>query len=480
MNMQVKGDTSSLSAEWAHMESTLARQRAAFARAPMPTLQQRKQHLATLRALLLEHKDAIAAAISADFSARSPDESLIAEILPGIQHIDYTLKQLRRWMQPNQRSVGLQFQPASARVVYQPLGVVGIIVPFNYPVNQAVLPLIAALAAGNRAMVKMSEHTPLTAEIFRNMLLKGFDEEQVAVVNGGADIGAAFSRLPFDHLLFTGSTAVGKQVMRAAADNLTPLTLELGGKSPAIIADDIPLADIIDRLCFAKALNAGQTCVAPDYVLLPRAKVEPFIRLYLASFRRMFPVLNGNSDYTSLLNAQTHQRLHDWLEDAAEKGARIIRRSDETISDGSFLMAMHLFTHVSDEMKIMQEELFGPILPLLPYDNIDEALAYVNRLPRPLALYLFTYDKALQERVTYHTHAGSMCINEALLQVAIDDLPFGGIGPSGMGHYHGHEGFLTMSKAKAILSKGRFNSMKFIYPPYGGLVQKWLSRWLTR
>ena len=464
----------------AHMHSVIKRQKEAYARAPMPSLQQRKQHLATLRALLIEHKDAIAAAINADFTARSTDETLLAEILPCVQSIDYTLKHLRRWMQPSKRSVGLHFLPASARVVHQPLGVIGIIVPFNYPIGLAIVPLVTALAAGNRAMIKMSEFTPRTADLMRDLLRKGFDEEHVAVITGEADIAAAFSRLAFDHLLFTGSTSIGRLVMREAAENLTPVTLELGGKSPAIIADDIPLADIMDRLCFAKSLNAGQTCVAPDYVLIPRNKLESFIQLYKATFRKMFPSINGNPDYTSVINARSHHLLHDWLKDAAEKGAKIEKSSDENIDDGTFRMPLHLVTQVTDEMKIMQKELFGPILPVIPYDNIEQALDYVQQRPRPLALYLFTYDRALQEQVTVNTHSGSMCINDALIHVGVDDLPFGGIGPSGMGHYHGHEGFLTMSKAKAVMSKGRFNSMKFIYPPYGGIIQKWMMKWLTR
>jgi len=446
----------------------------------MISLPERKSHLATLRALLIEHKDAIATAISTDFTTRSADETLMAEIMPGIKHIDYTLGKLRRWMKPVRRNVAYYFLPASAQVVYQPVGVVGIIVPFNYPVNQAVLPLITALAAGNRAMIKMSEFTPLTAQVLKTMLGKGFAEDHVAVISGDAETGAAFSRLPFDHLLFTGSTQVGKQVMRAAADNLTPVTLELGGKSPAIIADDIPLEHIIERLCYAKSLNAGQTCVAPDYVLVPRGKMQSFIDLYLKAFRKMYPTLAGNGDYTSMHNAASHARLLDWLRDAETKGAKVIKSSDEAINDGTFRMAMHLVTDVTDEMAIMQKELFGPILPLLPYDNIEEALEYVRQHPRPLALYLFTYDRALQDYVTYHTHAGTMCINEALFQVAVDDLPFGGIGPSGMGHYHGHEGFLSLSKAKALFKKGRLTSMKLVYPPYGGVIQKFLLKWLTR
>jgi coniferyl-aldehyde dehydrogenase len=268
--------------------------------------------------------------------------------------------------------------------------------------------------------------------------------------------------------------------MQAAAENLTPVTLELGGKSPAIIADDIPLPDIMERLCFAKSVNGGQTCVAPDYVLLPRAKLEEFIALYKAAFRKMYPTINGNTDYTSLIHARAYHLLQDWLADAAAKGARIEKVSAEIINDGTLRMAPHLVTQVTDEMIIMQKELFGPILPIVPYDNIQQALAYVNQRPRPLALYLFSYDRALQDHVTTHTHSGSLCFNEAVIQVGVDDLPFGGIGHSGMGHYHGHEGFLTFSKAKSVLRKGRFNSMKFMYPPYGSAIQKWLLKWLTR
>jgi coniferyl-aldehyde dehydrogenase len=462
------------------MESIFARQRAAYAQHPLPSLDERKLHLATLRALLLEHRHELARAIDADFTAHSVAELLMAELMPSVHHIDYTVRRLRRWMKPSRRSLGLHFLPASARVVYQPLGVVGIIVPFNYPVNLCMVPLVAALAAGNRVMIKMSEHTPKTADLVANMLRKGFAEEHIAVVTGAADVAAAFAGLPFDHLLFTGSTPIGKQVMRAAAENLTPVTLELGGKSPALIADDIPLADIIDRLCFAKSLNGGQTCVAPDYVLIPRAKLEAFIALYKATFRKMYPAISGNADYTSMIHAGAHQLLQDWLQDAADKGARIEKVSDEAVNDGTFRMAPHLVTQVTDEMTIMQKELFGPILPIVPYDSMEEALDYVSSRPRPLALYLFSYDRALQERVTAHTHSGSLCINEALIQVGVDDLPFGGIGHSGMGHYHGREGFLTMSKAKSVLRKGRLNSMRFMYPPYGNTIQKWLIRWLVR
>jgi coniferyl-aldehyde dehydrogenase len=482
MNANTPSPTEALdsSAELLRLKELFSEQQQAFARDPMPSLEARRQHLQTLRVLLMRHKDAIAKAINADFTARSTTETLIAEVIPCVEQIGYVLKRLKRWMRPSRRHVGLQFQPASARVIYQPLGVVGIMVPFNYPVNLAIEPLIAALAAGNRALIKMSEFTPRTAEALTQLLREGFPENQVAVITGEADVAKAFSELPFDHLLFTGSIPVGRHVMRAAANNLTPVTLELGGKSPAIIADDIPMTDIIERLVFAKSFNAGQTCVAPDYLLVPRAKLGPLLDAYVDTFRQLYPTLNGNPDVTSVISERHYQRLHSWLKDAEEKGAVIRKVSDETISDGTFRMATHLVTEVTDEMTLMQEELFGPILPVIPYDSMEQALDYVRQRPRPLALYLFTYDKALQEEVMARTHAGSMAINEALLQVGIDDLPFGGVGPSGMGHYHAHEGFLTMSKAKSVLIKGRLNSMKFMYPPYGRGIQAWLFKWLLR
>lgn len=462
------------------LQRLFIRQQQAFAQAPMPALEERKQHLKILKTLLLQHQDEIAQAISDDFTVRSPKETLMAEIMPCISHIDYVLKRLSRWMKPSVRHVGLQFQPARAKVVYQPLGVVGIMVPFNYPLNLGIEPLIAALAAGNRALLKMSENTPRIGELLGRILLKGFDEDRVAVINGEVAIAKAFSELPFDHLLFTGSIRVGKQVMHAAAENLTPVTLELGGKSPVIIADDIPLDDIIDRIVFAKSLNAGQTCVAPDYVLVPRAKMKPFLDAFKNTFKQMYPTVNGNPDYTSIINQRNYQRLQDWILDADQKGAHIDKVSEEVIDDGSYRMVPHLVTEAANTMTIMQEEIFGPILPVLPYDSIEEALSFVTTRPRPLALYLFTYNKALQERVLTQTHAGSMAINEALLQVGIDDLPFGGIGLSGMGQYHGHEGFLTLSKAKSVLIKQRLNSMKLMYPPYGRAIQQWLFKFLIR
>jgi coniferyl-aldehyde dehydrogenase len=287
----------------------------------------------------------------------------------------------------------------------------------------------------------------------------------------------AFSRLPFDHLLFTGATSIGKHVMRAAAENLTPVTLELGGKSPAIVSADVPLLDAAERIAFGKTLNAGQTCVAPDYVLVPRERLDAFVETYRQVVQGFYPTLANNPDYTAIINERQLIRLKSYLADAEAKGARLIPLFPD--AQGRRL-PHHVLLGVNDDMKLMQEEIFGPLLPVVPYDRLDDAIAYVNQRPRPLALYYFGYDKHGQRRVLHETHSGGVCLNDTLLHVAQDDLPFGGIGPSGMGHYHGHEGFLTFSKAKAVFSKPRFNAARMIYPPYGKAIQKLVFKLFVR
>lgn len=456
------------------LDALLARQRAAFRANPMPSAAERRQWLQALRELLRKEQEAIIRAISADFGNRSADETRLAELMPSLQGIHYASRRLGKWMKPSRRSVGLAFQPASAKVVYQPLGVVGVIVPWNYPLFLAIGPLTAALAAGNRVMIKMSESTPQTSQLLKDLLGRIFPEDLVAVVLGEADVGAAFSRLPFDHLLFTGATSIGKHVMRAAADNLTPVTLELGGKSPAIVSADVPLKDAAERIAFGKTLNAGQTCVAPDYVLVPKDRVEDFVTAFRQAVRRFYPTLADNPDYTAIINERQFERLNGYLRDAESKGARILPLFEENPQGRRLPLAVLL--DVSDDMQVMQEEIFGPLLPIVPYERLEDAFAYVNDRPRPLALYFFGYDKAEQQRVLYETHAGGVCINDTLMHVAQEDLPFGGIGPSGMGQYHGHEGFLTFSKAKAVFVKQRFNAAALIYPPYGKALQKLVYR----
>jgi coniferyl-aldehyde dehydrogenase len=459
------------------LDRTLAEQRKAFAANPMPTHAERSQWLATLHDLICAEKQAIVEAISSDFSHRSPDETMLAEIMPCLFGIKDARKQLKKWMKPSRRKVGIAFQPASAKVVYQPLGVVGIIVPWNYPLFLAIGPMIGALAAGNRVMLKLSESTPATAELLKRLFARAFPEDLVAVVQGEADVGIAFSRLPFDHLLFTGATSVGKHVMRAAAENLTPVTLELGGKSPVIVSHDVPLKDAAERIAFGKTLNAGQTCVAPDYVLVPQDRVEGFVEAYKNAVLGFYPTLIDNPDYTAIINQRQLTRLNHYLDDAAGKGAKVISLYE---TGQGQRMPFSLLLDVSDDMLVMQDEIFGPLLPIVSYSRIEEAFAYINQRPRPLALYYFGYDKAEQNRVLEQTHSGGVCLNDTLLHVTQDDLPFGGVGASGMGHYHGREGFLTFSKAKGVLVKQRFNAARLIYPPYGGVIQKLVYKLFIR
>src|SRR5690554_1402143 len=460
--------------ELQRLTTVLAAQREAYGKAPYPSLQERREHLDRLEKVLRENIDAIVESLNTDFGGRSADETKIAEILTSLEGIKYYRKRIKKWMQPERRSLGLMGFPGEATVIHQPLGVVGIIVPWNYPLYLALGPLIAALAAGNRAMIKMSEFTPRTGELVKRLLASVFDEDHVAVFNGDVEVATAFSALPFDHLLFTGSTAVGRHIMRAAADNLTPVTLELGGKSPAIISADVPMKDAAERLCFGKSFNAGQTCVAPDYVLCPRDRVEQFVEQFRSSFASFYPTLKHNQDYTSIIDERQHKRLKSYLDDARKKGARIIEinPAKEDMSEGTNKIPLHLVLNANDSMKVMQEEIFGPILPIIPYNNLQEALDYINDRPRPLALYYFGYNKREQEYVLTHTRSGGVSINDTLMHVAQDDMPFGGVGHSGSGRYHGREGFETFSCVKGVHAKQRLNSGSLVFAPHGTLLHK--------
>ncbi|MGN2434516.1 coniferyl aldehyde dehydrogenase [Pseudomonas syringae] len=459
------------------MHQAFALQRAAFRVNPMPSAAQRLQWLKSLGELLSLHRQDLIDAIGADFGQRSADETLLAELLPSLLGIADARKHVKRWMKPSRRRVGLVFQPASAKVVYQPLGVIGVIVPWNYPLFLAIGPLIGALAAGNRVMLKLSESTPATGALLKRLLANVFPEDLVAVVLGEAETGMAFSRLPFDHLLFTGATSIGKHVMRAAAENLTPVTLELGGKSPAIVSQDVPLQDAAERIAFGKTLNAGQTCIAPDYVLVPKDRLTGFVNAYTAAVKRFYPTLIDNPDYTAIINQRQLLRLNHCLEDAANKGATIITLYEQ---GQDRRMPFSVLLDVSDDMLVMQDEIFGPLLPVVPYDRIEDAYAYINQRPRPLALYYFGYDKAEQRQVLERTHSGGVSINDTLMHAAQDDLPFGGVGPSGMGNYHGREGFLTFSQAKAVFTKQRLNAARLIYPPYGKAIQRLIYKLFMR
>ncbi|ARU58573.1 MAG: coniferyl aldehyde dehydrogenase [Pseudomonadales bacterium] len=451
-----------------------ASQKAAFRSNPMPTCEERKDNLKRLKKALLRNQSRLIEAINQDFSCRAEDETMLAEIMPSIEGINYTLKNVAKWMKPSKRHVGLLFQPAKNTVYYQPLGVVGVIVPWNYPLYLAVGPLVAALAAGNRVMIKMSEYTPHTSTLFANIIAECFPENMVSVINGDADVAVEFSRVKFDHMLFTGSTAVGRHVMRAAAENLTPVTLELGGKSPAVIASTVPMDDAAERLVFGKAFNAGQTCVAPDYVLCPKDRVEQFVESFQRKFGEMFSTLKHNNDFTSIVDERQHARLQKYIDDAQKKGATVIavNPANEDMQSDTRKMPIHLIINPTDNMLVMQEEIFGPILPVIAYEQLDDAIDYINDRPRPLAMYYFGYDKKAQQYLLDHTHSGGACINDTLVHVAQDDLPFGGVGDSGMGHYHGHEGFLTFTNHRGVYSKQKFNTGKLIFPPYGTAIHK--------
>ncbi|SEO71876.1 coniferyl aldehyde dehydrogenase [Aquisalimonas asiatica] len=463
------------------MAACLERQRAAFQAAPYPDAATRRDALQRLRRAVKAHEQALTEAVSADFGGRSPHETATADIVPTLTGLRHAIRHVRRWMRPQRRWPHPLMQPARARVVHQPLGVVGIMVPWNYPVFLALAPLTGALAAGNRAMLKLSEFTPATNAVLRELLAAVFSADEVAVFEGDVPESQAFAALPFDHLLFTGSTAVGRQIMAAAAPNLTPVTLELGGKSPVIVDDDADIAAVASRLVFGKLVNAGQTCIAPDYVLCTPARRDALLAAIRATVARRYPRLGDNPDYTSIVNAGQHERLLALLDDARQKGARIeaINPAGEGHPDGRRL-APHLVLDAPDGARVLEEELFGPILPIVTVPDLDAALAYVARRPRPLALYYFGRDRGRQQRVLRESHSGGVCLNDTLLHVAQDNLPFGGVGASGMGRYHGHYGFANFSHEKAVFAKGRINTAAVMYPPYGGVLQRLVHRLLAR
>jgi coniferyl-aldehyde dehydrogenase len=446
--------------------AAFVRQRKAQQRMPYPAWLQRVAWLKALRALLRDNDTRICAAISTDFGCRPAEETRLLELFPSLGAIDHALRHGRRWMRPRRQWAGFWFLPARTELLPQPLGVVGIIVPWNYPLYLAVGPLVDALAAGNRVLVKMSEYTPAFSALFAELVEKHFPDGAVRVVNGDAEIAAAFAALPFDHLLFTGSTSVGRKVMRAAAENLTPVTLELGGKSPAIIGPGARFEHAVERIVYGKCVNAGQTCVAPDYVLLPRARQREFIDRARAVFARMYPDFASRGQYASIVTPRQHARLSQ-LRDAAVADGAIAHPLGSARDDGERLMPPTLLTGVAADADVMREEIFGPLLPLVPYDTLDDALDYIAARPHPLALYLFETDGEAVQRVLQRSQAGGVAVNDTLYQIAQHHLPFGGVGPSGMGAYHGEDGFRTFSKMKPVFRQSRFAAAALLDPPYG-------------
>ena len=461
----------------AAMTRIFQRQQAALSEAATFTLEQRIAHLQALQAALKKHQDRLATELSADYGHRSADEFKMAEMLFGLEGIKYCLNHIKGWMRPEKRHVSILQMPARARVEYQPLGVVGIIVPWNYPVFLAVGPLMYALAAGNRVMIKMSGYTPRLAEAFKHMLAEIYDIDHVAVITGQGAISEAFPKLAFNQITFTGSTQVGRIVMQEASRNLTPVLLELGGKSPVIVHESFPIQDAVERLAFGKCWNAGQTCVAADHAYVATGRQAEFVERFTAQIKLMYPTLLNNPDYTSVINDKQYRRIQGYLDDARTRGAQIIEinPAHEDFS-GSRKMPVTLVIGVTRDMQIMQNEIFGPVLPVLEYTDLDEVLRYINSQPRPLALYYFDYDRKRIEYLIANSHSGGVTVNDVMSHVAVDDLPFGGVGASGMGKYHGREGFLAMSNARSVLIKSRFNGLKYIMPPFNKPAHAFIKR----
>ncbi|MDG3085262.1 coniferyl aldehyde dehydrogenase [Vibrio hannami] len=413
-----------------------------------PSYEQRIDVLKTLKCSLIENEQAIYDAIKLDYGYRSEFDTLLADVLPSIAGINYAIKNLKKWMKPSKRHSGLMLFPSSVTVHYQPLGVVGIITPWNFPFFLALGPAAQAIAAGNRVLIKMSEFTPHSNKILRKVV-EGISEH-IKIVEGEAEVGAAFSALPFDHLIFTGSSAVGKLVATSAAQNLTPITLELGGKSPTVIDDSIDMNIAVDAVILGKSINSGQICVAPDYIFVPKNREQEFISTFLKRYAKYHLTNSSSYTQTHIVTDRQYSRLMDLLEDARDKGAKI-QPVKEIESEQGRRVYPHLVTNVTQEMKLLSEEIFGSILPVMTYDNVEEAISYINERPRPLALYIMSKEQSFIDKLLHQTHSGGVCINDTVLHASADDAPFGGVGNSGIGHYHGYEGFLTFSKAKTVL-----------------------------
>ena len=469
--------------EAAAMQDILRRQQDSF-HAELPvSVASRRDRLNRGLKLLLENVDAFVGAMSEDFGHRSKEQSEITDIMSSIKSFKHTLKHFEGWMRPETRPMDfpLWLLGARAHIEYQPKGVVGIIAPWNFPVVLTFSPLANVLGAGNRAMIKPSEFTPATSELMKTLIAKYFAPEEVAVITGGPEAGKAFSELPFDHMIFTGGTAVAKHVMAAAAKNLVPLTLELGGKSPTIISKSADIASATDRVALGKMMNAGQICLAPDYMMVPPESEAAVVAGLQAAVAKQYPTLLANPDYTSVINGKNRDRLEGLVADARAKGANVtvVNPGNEDFSGANTnKMPLHIIQNVTDDMAVMQEEIFGPLLPIKTYDSTNEAIDYVNSHARPLALYWFGTDAAEERSYLDRTVSGGVTVNDVIFHIAVEDLPFGGVGPSGMGSYHGLEGFRTFSHAKSIYKQPKLDlaAIAGFKPPYGDKTKKALAK----
>lgn len=466
-----------------HLEALLARQRAAFTASRPEPLSQRKDRIRRAMALVKEHGEEFAKAMSADFGNRSHHQSMLTDIAATVGAGTHALKHLDGWAKPEKRKVQfpLGLMGARAEVRYEPKGVIGILSPWNFPVQLAFGPLMQVLAAGNRAMIKPSEFTERTSELMAVLTAEYFAPEEVAVITGGPEVAAAFSSLPFDHLVFTGSTATGRRVMQAAAANLVPVTLELGGKSPVIMGRSADFAKAGERIAIGKMMNAGQICLAPDYLMVPEDKADEAVASVTGAAAAMYPRVLDNDDYASIVSDRHFERLQGLVEDAKAKGAEVIEvnpAGEDFANANQRKMPLTVLRGVSDDMTVMQEEIFGPVLPVMTYKSVDQAVDYINDHDRPLGLYYFGEDKSEQERVLTRTISGGVTTNDVVFHVSMEDLPFGGVGPSGMGSYHAIEGFREFSHARAVYHQPKIDIAKLggLKPPYGKATETAAAR----
>ena len=458
------------------LEATLQLQRAAYLAHPNPSFAERKADLLKLQAFVTEHREAIVAAINADYGHRSRHESLFAEIFSVVDGVNHTLKHLKSWMKPQRRHVDLKnFFGASNRLIPQPLGVVGAIIPWNFPIWTAFNGLICTFAAGNRSMVKMSENSRNICALLMEKIPAYFPRDKLAFFDETGGVGIEFSKLKFDHIIFTGSSQTGRSVMAAAAANLCPVTLELGGKAPAILCDDYPLRTAAERILFAKFFNAGQVCLTVDYLYVPSAKVQEFTATAKDIIALRYPSIDS-TDYTSLIDDRSFQRVVGALQEAQEKGATLVQLvAGKPWDETTRKIAPHIVLNAPADCALRTREIFGPVLPIVGYDSLDTVIHAINSAPRPLAMYPFTNDRTVSDRLINFVMSGGVCINDAILHAAQHDMPFGGVGESGMGHYHGYEGFQTFSKMRPVFHQAWFSAIKFMWPPYGKFATTYLN-----
>lgn len=467
------------------LELTFINQKKEFNQTPHPDYKARLKNLKTLHKLVDDNSDKLADALNKDFGCRSSEETEIAEIISSLSSIRYLMKNLKAFMKPDKRKISIWFQPAKGEVILRPLGVVGVIAPWNYSLHLTIAPVATALAAGNRVMAKMSELTPHTAILLKQLVSEAFPSETLSIFDGGVEVAQAFSGLSFDHLLFTGSTNVGRKIALSAAKNLTPVTLELSGKSPVIIGKDYSVEEAANRVIWGKCMNAGQTCVAPDYIFVPREKLIEFTRAARAAANRYFPNGVDQPGYTSIINQRHCHRINNLLEDARLNGVEVLPLLDvDTVQlFEKNKIPPTLVIEPNKNCKIFDEEIFGPVLPVFVYDDLKDAIDTIRLNSDPLALYVFSQYEDEVNYVTNRVSAGSVAINDTLLEYLQNDLPFGGVGTSGSGKYHGKEGFESFSNKQATFTQeglGTFTGTKLLYPPYGKvahLMLRILRRW---